>query len=433
MRILIIGGGGREHALAHTYSKSSTVTKVIVAPGNDFMEETSSKIEIKPTISVFDFDEIIKLVKKEKVDFVDVAQDDPLAAGLVDRLQKEHIRTFGPTQKQSEIEWNKTWSRDFMKKYHLPIPHFKSFSDQKKAIAYISALPEQPLFIKASGLAAGKGALKAENKRQAIDAVVAMKLFGKAGATFLIEECMVGEEFSLFALCDGKNYTILQTAQDHKTVNNKDQGPNTGGMGCVSPTSALSKAAVKEVEKKILKPFMIGMEKEHRPYTGILYVGGMLTKKNVNIVEFNARWGDPEAEVILPGIITNYLSLIKATLTNSLKKIGIQNDGKIRVSVTGCAYGYPGAIGGAKGKQIVGLEKVMEMKHITIFGAGMKRIGKHYVANGGRLFHLVAEGRTITEARERAYGAISHIYIADNNLHYRTDIGWREMARDIKK
>lgn len=433
MTILIIGSGGREHALADAYRKNKTVKKVIVAPGNDFMESIHKKIEPHTKISVMDFSAIVKLANKIRPDLVDVAQDDPLAGGLVDLLQAEGFLVFGPTKNAAEIEWNKDWARKFMQKYHLPIPKFKSFSDQRKAIEYVQKLPEQPLFIKASGLASGKGALKAENKKQAIDAIVAMKLFGPAGSTFLIEEYMVGEEFSLFAICDGKDYKILGIAQDHKTALNKDEGPNTGGMGCISPTKAVTKKQQTEIEKTILQPFMKGMAKEGRPYVGILYAGGMLTKKGVQIVEFNARWGDPEAEVILPSITSDYMTLIMAVLTGKLRNTKLTIDKKMRISITGSAYGYPKDISKTLGKRIFGIPEAQQLPDTIIYSAGMKKVGKDFVVNGGRLFHIIGEGKTIEEARRHAYAAISQIYIAGNNLHYRTDIGWRELERNKQK
>ncbi len=442
MKILIIGSGGREHALADAYSKSKNVTQVIVAPGNDFMCVINKKIVTRPQVSVMDFSAIVTLAKKEQPNLIDVAQDDPLAEGLVDILQSEGFTVFGPTKDAAEIEWNKSWSRKFMQKYHLPIPHFQSFSDQKNAIAYVQKLPEQPLFIKASGLAGGKGALKAENKKQAIDAIVAMQLFGAAGTTFLIEECMIGEEFSLFALCDGKDFKILGIAQDHKTINNKDEGANTGGMGCVTPINALTKEHITEVEKKIVRPFLKGMQKEGRPYTGILYVGGMLTRlsrkvKHVKVVEFNARWGDPEAEVILPSIITDYASLICSVMQGKLTNSKLATDKKVRVSITGAATGYPKDTTAVAGGKIFGLDTMQRLPNTIIYSAGMKKIGKHFVVNGGRLFHVVGEGKSLSEARKYAYAAMSQVYIEGNNLHYRTDIGWRDLERinklDLKR
>ncbi len=444
MKILIIGGGGREHALAEAYAKSKRVSHVFVAPGNDFMEVTNPKIKCVPNVNQLDILGIINFSKKEKIDMVDVAQDEPLAMGVVDSLEKEGIRSFGPTQRAAEIEWNKAWSRSFMKKYNLPIPSFFEFNNQKDAVEFIKTRPEQIYYIKASGLASGKGAIRAENREQAFQAISSMKQFGAAGKTFLIEETMVGEEFSLFALCDGKDYVILGSAQDHKTAYTGDLGPNTGGMGAVSPAGILNSAHLKEVATKILNPFMEGMKKEGREYKGILFLGGMVTRltsshqkggqagqaKSIKIIEFNSRWGDPEAEVILSSIKSDYLELVESAILGKLKKALIKFDKKIRLSVAGCALGYPEDYTKVKNAEISGLKEIEKSLGIKVYGAGIKRINRKYVVNGGRVFHLVAEGENIKEVRKKAYAAMSQISIAGNNLFYRTDIGWREVERN---
>ncbi|MDP2649759.1 MAG: phosphoribosylamine--glycine ligase [bacterium] len=457
MRILIIGSGGREHALAEAYSKSTEVKKVFVVPGNDLMNYTNKKVEIFPNIKSTDYEGILSLAKKLKVNLIDVAQDDPLALGFVDKLEKEGFLVFGPKQKSAEIEWNKDWARNFMQKYNFPNPIFKSFNNEQKAIDYINSLPEQVLYVKASGLAAGKGAIRTNNKKGAIEAVKSMKQFGKSGEIFLIEHCLTGEEFSLFAICDGKNYKIVKAAQDHKTVFEKDQGPNTGGMGCVAQPKIVDKKILKEVEEKIIRPFLLGMTKEQRDYCGILYIGGIVTNPpvfdlleselprsrrpeglrpewaggDIKIIEFNARWGDPEAEVIIPSIKTDYLKIALAVIKKELDIVKINFDNKIRISIAGCSSGYPDDYSSAKGKEIFGLLDAMKLKDIKIFGAGVKRQGKRFFANGGRIFHLVAGGKDIREARQKAYNAMSLIYIEGNNLHYRTDIGWRDMERQV--
>ena len=429
MNILIVGSGGREHTLATAYSKSKKVKKIIVAPGNGLIDYKATKIRIEFDVAATDFNGILKLVKKYKVDLVDIAADDQLAEGFVDRLQALGIKAFGPTQKAAEIEWNKNWSRQFMKKYKLPIPHYETFSDSKKAIKYVKNLEEQVLYIKASGLALGKGAIRAENKKEAIAAINSMKSFGKAGKTFLVEECMVGEEFSLFAICDGDNYQIVGTAQDHKTIYDHDKGPNTGGMGCVSNPKIVTSEVLKKAEKTIIKPFMKGMQKERRAYVGILYLGAMVTKTGIKIVEFNARWGDPEAEVLIPAIKTDYLTIVESVLFGKLNKIKIKCDKVSRLSVAGCSLGYPIDYAKVKGKIITGLEKAMKFPGIKIFGAGIAKNGKNFVAHGGRVFHVVGEGKTLVQAKDKAYKAIALINIQDNNLHFRTDIGWRDLER----
>lgn len=429
MKILIIGSGGREHALATAYAKSEKVDQIIVAPGNDLMPITDTKITTDSSAGLLNFDGLLKIAQKEKVDLVDVAQDEVLAAGFVDRFQKEGFTAFGPTQKAAQIEWDKDWARGFMKKYGLPIPHYESFTDQEKALAYIDQRPEQLLFIKASGLALGKGVIRADTKYQAKEAILQMSSFGKSGKTFLIEDALIGEEFSFFAICDGTNFVITKPAQDHKTVNDQDLGPNTGGMGCVAPALIVTDKIRQEVEENIFKPFMKRMQQEDRPFSGILYLGGMVTKNGVEIVEFNARWGDPEAEVILPSIQTDYLDIVESVLQKNLAKTKIVFDNKVRISIAGCAKGYPQDYSAVKGKEIFGLEKAMKLPGITVYGAGIAKKNDNWIVTGGRVFHLVAEGKDIHDAREKAYKAMKLITIEGNNLHYRNDIGWRDMER----
>lgn len=429
MNILVIGSNGREHALAVAYAKSKKVKRVIMTPGNGLSDHKNKKIKNYPDIGMMDFDKIVAVCKKEKIDLVDVAQDDVIAAGYVDRLEKMGISAFGPSQAAAQIEWDKEWSRELMKKYNLPIPEYKVFTEKKTAIAYITAKKDCLLFIKAAGLALGKGVLKATNKEEAILAIDAMKQFGKAGETFLIEEGLVGEEFTVFAICDGNNYVIAKNAQDHKTIWNGDRGPNTGGVGCVAPTNVVTPKVLALVEKTIIKPLLKGLKKEQRPYSGILYVGGILTKKGPKIIEFNSRWGDPEAEVILPSIKTDYLAIVTAVKQKRLSKQKILFDKKVRVGVAACAQGYPTDYSATKGKEIFGIQKIEKLTDISIYGSGIKRIGNRFFANGGRLFYIIAEGKNIIDARQKAYDAMSLLHIEGNSLHYRTDIGWRDVER----
>lgn len=429
MNILIVGQNGREHALAVAYAKSRKVKKIIMTPGNGLTDFNNPKVKNYPDVAMLDFDGIVRVCKKEKIDLVDVAQDDVIAAGYVDKLEKLGIAVFGPSRKAAQLEWDKKWARDFMVKYNLPIPQFKSFNDNKEASEYIKSLPEQVLFIKAAGLAFGKGVIRAENKKEAILAVQAMSKFGKSGKTFLIEEALVGEEFSLFAICDGDNFIVAKSAQDHKRIFDGDKGPNTGGMGSVAPTGVVDDAVIREIRQEIFKPLLEGMKKEGRPYKGILYLGGMLTKDGVKIIEFNCRWGDPEAEVILPSIRTDYLDLVEAVRRQKLKNTQILFDKKVRVSIAGCSKGYPDDCSFVKGKEIFGIEKAMKLSGISVLGSGIKRDGKRFFVNGGRVFYVIGEGKNIIEARKKAYLAMSLINIEGDNLHFRTDIGWRDVER----
>lgn len=429
MNVLVIGQNGREHALAESYAKSKRVTKVVMTPGNGLTDYKNPKIKNYPGVSMMDFEGIVKVCKREKIDLVDVGQDDVIAAGYVDKFEKLGIAAFGPSQKASQLEWDKEWARNFMVKYNLPIPKFKSFSDKRKAIEYINSLSKQVLFIKAAGLALGKGVIRAENKEEATQAVQDMAKFGKAGETFLIEEALIGEEFSLFEVCSGEDFVITKTAQDHKRVFDRDKGPNTGGVGSVASTGVLIEEEINEVADVIIKPTLLGMKKEGRQYKGILYLGGMKTSDGVKIIEFNCRWGDPEAEVILPSIQTDYLDLVQAVITGKLSETKIVFDKKVRVSVAGCSKGYPEDYSKVKGKEIFGIQEAMERIGVSIFGSGIKRDGDKFYVNGGRIFYVVGEGKDVKEAREKAYNAMKLINIEGDNLHYRTDIGWRDLQR----
>lgn len=428
MKIFVIGSNGREHALAVKYAESKKVKIVFIAPGNGLTDYKSTKIK-NIDIQMHDLPALITFAKTQKVDLVDVAQDDCLAQGYVDAFQEEKISVFGPTKNSAQIEWSKEWARKFMAKYKLPAPKNKTFNSVARAQAYIKKNPESLMFVKASGLAFGKGVIRAENKKQALAAILEMKKFGKAGETFLIEEGLVGEEFSLFVICDGNNYVVTRAAQDHKTVYAHDMGPNTGGVGSVAPTNAVTASMIQSVEKQIVKPFLLGMKKEGRPYSGILYVGGMITGKGIKIIEFNARWGDPESEAILPGIRSDYLDVVFAVINKKLNKLEVKLDRKVRVALTACAQGYPVDYSAVKGKEIFGIDTVFKLPHIQIFGSGIKRVRNRFYVNGGRVFHIVAFGKDIIEARKNAYFAMSCIFIEGNNLHYRTDIGWRDVER----
>ncbi|MEX0616570.1 MAG: phosphoribosylamine--glycine ligase [Candidatus Woykebacteria bacterium] len=431
MKVLVIGGGAREHALVSKYIESSKVRKVYSIPGNGLMDYKPAKpVKIYPSISPTDKSSIWEVIKREKIYLVDVAQDDPLAEGMVDFLEEKGVATFGPTKLASQIEWSKEWSRNFMREYSLPIPHFASFTKAQKAKDYLKKLPQGVFFVKASGLAAGKGAIRANDKSEVIEAIDQMKSFGKSGETFLIEEALVGEEVSVYAISDGKNFKILKAAQDNKTVNNFDEGPNTGGIGANAPALLASNNKIQKKVEEIIVKTIKGMEKEGRLYKGILYLGLIIDKKkNLKIIEFNARWGDPEAQVVLPGIKNDYLEVATSVIDGELDKLKILEDKKTRVCIVGASRGYPGDYSKVKNKQIFGIDEALKTPGVSIYGAGLRRVGTRFFANGGRLFNVVGEGKDVVEARARAYQAISLINIQGNNLHYRTDIGWRDVER----
>ena len=426
--VLVVDGGGRGAALVHKYSLSSHVSKIIAIPGNDLMQINSSiPVKTYQGIKTTSIKEILEVCKKEKVDLVDVAQDNAVATGLVDALNKEGIKAVGPTKRAGQIEWDKAWAREFMKKNKIPSPKFKICKSQKEGIDFVKK-HKASWFIKASGLAGGKGVIPARSTDEAVKAIKQMKKFGAAGKIYLLEEWLAGEEFSAFALSDGKDYQIVGFAQDHKRVNDGDLGENTGGMGCVSSPLIINARVRRQAEQIIRKTF-VGLQKESRPYKGVLYLGGIVVKGEVYVIEFNARWGDPEAEVILPSIENDLYKVSQAIVSGDIKKIKIKLDKKVRVAVAGASKGYPVNYSRVKGKKIFGIEEVQRIPNIRLYGAGIKKIGKNYFAQGGRLFYIVGEGKNILEARKKAYKAMSAVSVEGNSLHYRTDIGWRDVER----
>ena len=426
--IAVIGAGGRESVLVESYSKSPQVGKILVMPGNDLIQSVSRiPVQTFPDVKTHEVDKIIHLCVKHHVTLVDIAQEAAVEAGLADLLAEKHILYTGPTKAAGQLEWDKAWARDFMSKFGIPHPQYHVFTSPSAGKKHINSQSEGKWFIKASGLAEGKGVLPATNKQEALEAIDQMTKFHQAGETFLIEEWLEGEEFSTYVVTDGHSYQIIGSAQDHKRAYNFDQGLNTGGMGCSSPPLLLTPKIIKQIDAKIIAPTIKGMAKLGRPYTGILYVGGMISGGKPSVIEFNARWGDPEAQVVVPGIKTDLYQISLAVAKKSLAKLRIKTDSKARVAVVGASNGYPGDYSAVKGKRIFGLDRHFD--GVQIYGAGITKTGRNYYAAGGRLFHLVGEGKTVLEARQKAYSAISQIYLEGNNLHYRTDIGWRDVAR----
>lgn len=430
--VAVIGSGGREHALVKAYAKSPHVGKILVFPGNDYME-VDSRIPIisYQTLTTKSVPEIVAECIRNNVTLVDVAQDDAVEAGLANATREAGITTVGPSREAGRIEWDKNWSRELMERAGVLQPAFQIFSSVGKGKTYVSSLPDDTkVFVKAAGLALGKGAIPAQDKQMALTAIDEVQKFGNE---YLVEEWIEGdnggpgEEFSAFAYCDGKTWQLVGYAQDHKRALDGDNGPNTGGMGCVSNPLVIDENIDTQTRKNFDKIFS-QLAKEDKPYQGVLYFGGMVVKKNgqptVYAVECNARWGDPEAEVIVPSITNDFFKLNMAVAHGRLNEVTIQTDKLTRISVAAATEGYPGPV--VKGTEILGLEQIND-KDITIFGAGIRRgINNSWVTNGGRLFHLVATGRDILDARAKAYGALEKISFQG---YYRRDIGWRDVER----
>ncbi|MHA2253368.1 MAG: phosphoribosylamine--glycine ligase [Candidatus Kariarchaeaceae archaeon] len=432
LTVMIIGSGAREHAIAKSYERSTKIDKIIVTPGNDFIlvDKTKDIIIEKNTI-LTDPKSFLEIANKYSPNIIEVAQDDAIASGTVNLLQKNGFRVFGPTKEAGRIEWDKVYSRDFMIKYGIPSPKYQVFSNQEKAIEYVknhfAVNPNQALYIKASGLCGGKGALKAVTYQEACRNIKKMKDFGKAGKEFLIEQGLVGEEFSIFAITDGENYKILKSSQDNKRLLDNDEGPQTGGMGATSP-AMVTKGLEEKIEHQFIAPLIDGMRKEKTPYVGIIYFSGMLVGENIFTIEYNSRWGDPECQVVLPSIQNDYVDIVQACLSGELDKIEINQDTKSRICVVGASKGYPKDYSGAIGKEIVGLDK-STLHNVELYGAGIQVKNNRYYTNGGRLFSLVGYGQDILEAKKHVYTALQSIKIEGDNLHYRTDIGFRDLVR----
>ncbi|MBI2601128.1 phosphoribosylamine--glycine ligase [Candidatus Daviesbacteria bacterium] len=427
--VLITDGGGRGAALVDKYGQSKYVKKIIVVPGNDLMQiNTKTQVKIFPDLKTTSISEILQICKKEKVDLADVAQDNAVEVGLTNELEKINITVVGPTREAGQIEWDKAWAREFMERNNLPSPAFKICTSEREGMDFLKKQKDSSWFIKASGLAEGKGALPARNNAEGIEKIKQLKSFGKAAQTYLIEEWLVGEEFSAFALCDGKDFIFVGCAQDHKRVNNFDQGENTGGMGCVSNPLLITDSIKKQINT-IFRKTINGLIKEKRDYKGVLYLGGMVVLGKVYIIEFNARWGDPEAQVILPGIKNDLYKVSLAISNGKLNNLKIKTDHLVRVIVTAASKGYPVDYSKAKGKKIFGISEAVGIKGVSLYGAGIKRVGKDYLVNGGRVLYTVGSGKNVIEARMKAYQVMSLISIEENNLHYRTDIGWRDVER----
>jgi len=431
--VIVVDGGGRGAAVAHALSKSIHLRggEIHAVPGNDGMSLNTGDIPVvtHQDLKTTSVRQIVALADELRPAFVSIDQDNAVAEGLTNELIKSGHKVAGPTKEAGEVEWSKVWAREFGEKTGLTQPTFRVCNSAEEGIEYIGSNPEQGYAVKADGLAEGKGVIIAKNRQEAIDAVVAVTK--KHGDVFLLEELLVGEEFSSFAVSDGETFQIIGRAQDHKRVGNFDLGKNTGGMGCSTPPLVLTPELTAQIQKDIFEKTFNALRDSGKPYKGILYLGGMIVNRNGKdspfVIEFNARWGDPEVECILPGLMTDYYELCMAVAEGKLSDMKVEHDGKSRVVVTGASRGYPDNYDAVKGKRISGLS--MGLDGITVYTAGVKKDTQGFVANGGRLLYVVGEGKDVIEARQRAYGAMAVISVEGNNLHYRTDIGWRDVER----
>jgi len=417
MKILVIGGGGREHALCWKLAQSPLVEKVYCAPGNAGIAK-EAECHCLPVTA---FDGLVFLAKKEKIDLTVVGPEDPLARGIVDYFEKEGLRIFGPNAAAAKIEASKVFAKELMRKYGVPTAAFEVFDDPEIALAYIEK-KGAPIVVKADGLAAGKGVIVCrtlEEAREAVKKIMIDKAFGEAGNRVVIEECLFGEEASFMVITDGETILPLPTSQDHKPLLDGDKGPNTGGMGAYSPAPVVTEALAEEIMETIMRPTIQGLAKEGTPYRGVLYAGLMISEGKPYVLEFNCRFGDPECQPIVMRLKSDLAELIMAAMEGNLAEKTIEVDPRAAVCVVMASEGYPGKY--EKGKLIKGLSEVPEREDVKIFHAGTARRGRGYVTAGGRVLGVTALGEDIPEAIEKAYSTVKKI--SWGGVYYRMDIG----------
>lgn len=424
MKVLVIGGGGREHALVWKIAQSPKVKKVFCAPGNAGI--TGRKVACVP-ISASDIDGLLAFALEKKIDLTAVGPEDPLARGLTDRFEAAGLRVFGASQKAAAIEYSKSFSKDLMLKYGIPTAWGEAFTSYKKAEAYIKKMGA-PIVVKADGLAAGKGVIVCQTVKEAITAlksIMVKKDFGEAGNKVVVEECLVGEEASFLAFTDGKTVVPLPSSQDHKPIYDNDKGPNTGGMGAYSPAPIVDPYMHKRIMNEIMIPTVKGMAAEGCPYKGVLYAGLMIDGDQIKVLEFNGRFGDPEAQPLLMRLKNDLVPVMEAVIDGTLDQATLEIDERVTVCVVMAAGGYPRAY--KKGQPISGLKAASRMKDVMVFHAGTALKNNKIVANGGRVLGVTALGDTVENAIKRAYQAVAKIKWT--KVQYRSDIGKKALVR----
>ncbi len=422
MRVLVVGGGGREHALCWAIAASPLCDALYCAPGNAGIDQDAECVPI----AADDIEGLLRFASENAIDFVVVGPEVALVLGLVDRLAAAGIKAFGPSAAAAMLEGSKGFMKDLCAKYAIPTAAYGRFTDAASAKAYIEA-NGAPIVVKADGLAAGKGVTVAQSVDEAlaaVDAAMTDSAFGDAGQELVIEECMAGEELSFFALVDGKTALPLAGAQDHKAVGDGDTGPNTGGMGAYSPAPALTEALQAEIMERIIAPTVAGMAAEGAPFTGVLYAGLMLTDEGPKLLEYNVRFGDPECQVLMVRLRSDILPALVAACDGVLGTFNLRWSDDAALTVVMATEGYPGAY--AKGSEINGLDAITNDDAI-VFHAGTVAEDGRLLANGGRVLNVTASGATIGEAQAKAYAAVDRIDWPEGFC--RRDIGWRAVAR----
>jgi len=418
MKVLIVGGGGREHAIAVSMKKSKRVSKLYCVPGNAGIAQIA---ECESSIGVMEFDKIVAYAKEKEVDLVFVAPDDPLVGGLVDALEDAGLRTFGPRQNAAILEGSKAFSKDLMKKYNIPTAAYETFDDPDAALQYLETAP-MPIVLKADGLALGKGVLicnTLEEAKAGVKEIMLDKHFGSAGNRMVVEEFMTGREVSVLSFVDGKTIKPMTSAQDHKRAKDGDQGLNTGGMGTFSPSPFYTDEVDAFCKEYIYQATVDAMAAEGREFKGIIFFGLMLTPKGPRVLEYNARFGDPETQVVLCRMKNDIMDVIDACIDGTLENVELEFEDKAAVCVVLASDGYP--LSYEKGYVIEGLERFEQEEDYYCFHAGTKETDKGIVTNGGRVLGVTAKGKDLKEARANAYAATE--WISFENKYMRHDIG----------
>lgn len=416
-KILIIGSGGREHAIGWKLKNENPDLELLFSPGNAGTLEIGKNFGVQ----VENIEGLLGLAKLENVDLTFVGPEIPLAAGIVDLFEKEGLQTFGPTKLAAQIETDKSWATEFMRKYGIPQPEFFSFENVDEAKSFIKNYSKE-IVIKASGLAAGKGVVLPSTQDEAIkvvEKIMVGKEFGSAGDKIVIQERISGPEISVFAICDGEDFILFPSAQDHKRIFDNDQGPNTGGMGTYAPVNFVDEKLIEEIKEKIIKPVLQGMKQEGHSYKGVLFAGIMVTSEGAKILEFNARFGDPETQSLMMLLESNLLPILEASIQGNIQNLEVKFKHGSAACIVLTSEGYPGNY--KKGDVINGLEKVSE--EVKVFHAGTVKQGGEVLTNGGRVLNIVSHGAKLDQALENVYAAIGEDGVNFRGMHFRKDIG----------
>lgn len=418
MKVLVIGSGGREHAIVLGLLKSPKVTELWCAPGNGGI----SAVAHTAPINVMDKEGMVAFAKEKGIEFAVVAPDDPLAAGMADAMEEAGIPAFGPSAKAAQIEASKVFSKNLMKKYGIPTAAYETFEDEDAAIAYLKAQNSYPAVIKADGLALGKGVIIAADETEAVEAVHEMMSegkFGDSGRRVVIEEFLTGPEVSVLSFTDGKTVVPMISSKDHKRANDNDEGLNTGGMGTIAPNPFYTPEIAAECMEKIFLPTIDAMNKEGRTFKGCLYFGLMITPKGPKVIEYNCRFGDPETQVVLPLLKSDLLEIMMAVQAGRLSEVPVEFSDETAACVVMASGGYP--VKYQSGYEITGLDEKGQAEDVTVYHAGTKLVDGKFITAGGRVLGVTATGKTLDDALSRAYAGVEKIHFTD--VHYRHDIG----------